>query len=229
VQIGNSWIATGEWRSRLHHNVFSDPGQNNDQDSFNFIARVGTTIDVYSNYFFDAGRHGIMDVGLGGSRYWNNVIVRAGNFTTGSSVYGIRMSQSSRPRAKSDHLNGNPGGGKVWNNTIIGMPDSAIHFANGQKDPVNEAYNNAMMGNGRTITFSSSDGSTADARHNRSSGLSFVDASRDDYRLKSDSLAIQAGLNLSEYFQNDVVGRQRPSGDAWDIGAHQFADLDPSP
>jgi hypothetical protein len=170
-----------------------------------------------------------MDVGLGGSRYWNNVIVRAGNFTTGSSVYGIRMSQSSRPRAKSDHLNGNPGGGKVWNNTIIGMPDSAIHFANGQKDPVNEAYNNAMMGNGRTITFSSSDGSTADARHNRSSGLSFVDASRDDYRLKSDSLAIQAGLNLSEYFQNDVVGRQRPSGDAWDIGAHQFADLDPSP
>lgn len=48
----------------------------------------------------------------------------------------------------------------------------------------------------------------------------FVSSS--DFHLQSDSPAISAGTNLSEYFTTDYDGNARPSSGGWDIGAYQY-------
>ena len=50
----------------------------------------------------------------------------------------------------------------------------------------------------------------------------FVDPDNGDFRLLSDSPAVNAGVNLSQYFLTDIVGTYRGQGGAWDIGAFEF-------
>lgn len=52
----------------------------------------------------------------------------------------------------------------------------------------------------------------------------FVDHTNGDFRLRTGSPAINAGTDLSMYFEEDIIGINRPQGDCeiWDIGAFEF-------
>ncbi len=43
-----------------------------------------------------------------------------------------------------------------------------------------------------------------------------------DYHLQDGSPAIDAGLDVSDWIENDIDGNDRPWGDAWDIGADEY-------
>ena len=49
----------------------------------------------------------------------------------------------------------------------------------------------------------------------------FVDAERGDFRLQNSSAAINSGREAKGLIDKDIVGRQRPLFDAWDVGAFE--------
>ncbi|MBU0670823.1 fibronectin type III domain-containing protein, partial [Patescibacteria group bacterium] len=55
------------------------------------------------------------------------------------------------------------------------------------------------------------------------SGVHAQTATENNFYLKSDSPAIDAGTDLSDYFTDDYVGVTRPYEEAWDIGAYEYA------
>ena len=57
----------------------------------------------------------------------------------------------------------------------------------------------------------------------RIADLLFVNAAAGDFKLQSNSPAINAGQDLSSYFNNDFNGILRPQGNAWDIGAYEVS------
>ena len=61
-----------------------------------------------------------------------------------------------------------------------------------------------------------------DASNNMNADPSFVNEAGKDFRLQSGSIAIDAGVTVSQV-QDDIVGVPRPMGSAYDIGAYEFA------
>lgn len=79
---------------------------------------------------------------------------------------------------------------------------------------------------GGSVTLTSATNISSDATSPqaglRNITLTFVDAAGDDYRLAvTDTDAIDAGTTIGS-FSDDIDGTTRPSGSAWDIGAHEF-------
>ena len=53
--------------------------------------------------------------------------------------------------------------------------------------------------------------------------MRFVNFSNNNLNLKSDSPAIDAGINLSEFnINDDILGVMRPQGNAFDLGAYEY-------
>ncbi len=100
----------------------------------------------------------------------------------------------------------------IYNNTIYDN-DEGIYIESSDVTVVN----NIIYSNGTTI----SGGSVRD--HNLiNTDPKFVDAANGNFQLREDSPAIDAGTSIS-LFNKDILDNNRPSGSAWDIGAHEFA------
>ena len=129
--------------------------------------------------------------------------------------------------------------GTVLNNTIVGNAAEGLRFGGG----THEARNNLVVQNGagisrKTGAFTYSNnlvyGNTQDYADDAGSPSSlrsasdiskpprFVNATGADYRLAKGSPAINAGASLVGVVDNDILGVQRPSHRAFEIGAYEF-------
>lgn len=134
---------------------------------------------------------------------------------------------------------------KVYNNVFANISSSAIGLRAYTNGPITtaEVKNNIFYQFG--APYWTEGGSTVDASNNilyKGSGSldpgrypgdicnqdpNFIDPISLNFRLRSDSPAIDAGIALTG-FSYDIVGTPRPQGRAWDIGAYEFADQGPA-
>jgi hypothetical protein len=111
------------------------------------------------------------------------------------------------------------GPGYVHNNTFIGggwamdcLTDNIIDFANNIMYPDGGQGYNGNSSMSPAVTY----------RNNFATDPIFFNALAADYRLHSNSTAIDSGIDLSAYFATDKNGISRPQGSAWDIGAYEY-------
>jgi hypothetical protein len=114
--------------------------------------------------------------------------------------------------------------GKAYNNTVYGS-EIGLNGDTSTGCTRCEFINNIAYGNdininpGTTgVTFS----------HNLTADPLFVDAAARDFRLRTGSPAIDAGVTLS-VVQTDYAGVSRPQGAAYDIGAYEYVSEPPPP
>jgi len=131
---------------------------------------------------------------------YNNVIYGIGPGGYGNA--GIRVYKGS--------------GAKIYNNTVYGSAGSGVYLDGGDHTQV---MNNILFGNawGDFVDY----GSETNASNNLTSDPRFVNAAARDFRLQSDSPAIDRGIYLPEV-PNDRLGAPRPTGSAFDVGAYEF-------
>ena len=101
---------------------------------------------------------------------------------------------------------------EVWNST----------FGSGVSRTFRAASSTAAGLDVQNVLFMGSTPSElAGASNLRATAAYFVDASRHDYRLRSTSLAVDAGASLTSV-DTDRLGVKRPAQRYWDIGAYEF-------
>jgi hypothetical protein len=105
----------------------------------------------------------------------------------------------------------------MWNNNIYGHSQMAVELAYVSGS---EIRNNIFWQNGTDGMVSH--GVTFMESNNLTIGPRFLDPSNFDFRLQSDSPAIDAGFDLSDKFSKDFIGTKRGFGGGWDIGAYEF-------
>ena len=108
----------------------------------------------------------------------------------------------------------NAGGVKVWGNTIYGGkgPGIALYF----DCPGWEVRSNIIVENSGEAIL----GEPAVSDHNLFSDARFVNSSQNDFRLRADSPAIDAGVDIG--LSMDIDGNPRPQGAGYDIGAYEY-------
>jgi hypothetical protein len=115
-----------------------------------------------------------------------------------------------------DTIWGGPAYTRIYNNTIYGGGGQGITIGpdvTGARVMNNIAYRN----NGEIIDYASS----TQKSNNLTSNPAFVNAAGADFQLQPGSPAIDAGTTLSEV-TNDITGKLRPVGGAYDIGAYEY-------
>jgi parallel beta-helix repeat protein len=110
-------------------------------------------------------------------------------------------------------------GNKIWNNTVANNSTSGIKIDSGASNT--EVRNNIAYGNAGSAFIN---GGTGTTESNNLFGVDplFMNPSGNDFKLKPDSRAVDAGASLSAV-TTDVSGVPRPQGRTHDIGAHEFS------
>jgi hypothetical protein len=103
---------------------------------------------------------------------------------------------------------------KIYNNTVYNNEHIGISVSGGS----GEVRNNISYGNGDQNIASGK----YTASNNLTSNANFINASAADFRLQSNSPAINAGANLGVNVPTDKDGVSRPQGGAYDIGAYEY-------
>lgn len=131
----------------------------------------------------------------------------------------------------------------AYNNLIYGNHGYGASISESGGSSSNKLYNNALYGNTSAILVGSG-ASSAEVKNNivysnwdngvrdlgyRSSVISnytsnpqFIDEAGADFRVRSSSATINAGVDLSATFTNDMMGTPRPLGGAFDIGPYEY-------
>ena len=135
---------------------------------------------------------------------YNNIVY--GNGVRGSSA-GLRVGSQGPLR------------NALYNNTVFGNP-KGIEIRSGSDTIVR---NNIIYDNGSNYI---DNGTGTVASNNLTVDPKFVDASGLDFRLRSSSPAIDAGMSISAV-TDDFAGVLRPQGGSYDIGAYEFSDNAP--
>jgi hypothetical protein len=102
---------------------------------------------------------------------------------------------------------------KIYNNTVYNNEYMGISVSGGS----GEIRNNISYGNGNQNIASGK----YTASNNLTSNPNFVNGGASDFRLQSNSPAINAGVNLVDV-PTDKDGVLRPQGGAYDIGAYEY-------
>jgi hypothetical protein len=138
---------------------------------------------------------------------------------------------------------------KVYNNTVYGTPavsPTGFRFTGSSTRGYahnGQVYNNIFIGDGGFYAFhvdtigttannniiSNLNGSAKDASQEGADGINggfvpgdiFIDLNNFDLKLKSSSIAVDAGASLSD-FNTDIINTIRPQGLKWDIGAYEY-------
>ncbi|MBE7552562.1 MAG: right-handed parallel beta-helix repeat-containing protein [Anaerolineales bacterium] len=211
----------------IHHNeVYRDSRIAHQGDETGIIINKGSVCNVYNNLIKDGGGVGIYVQGNGGNKIYNNVIINAGQNNSPNIGYGIKITTGS-----------NTGNSiYVLNNTIIRPKEIGISYQN-QVGSNNLIQNNIIVqpgGGDKAYIALNQQIKIIKVSHNLTiydmAVAKFVNPDSDNYSLRSDSPAIDAGLNLSAYgITTDYKGNARPQGANFDLGAYEFVLATPPP
>jgi hypothetical protein len=223
---------------KIYNNVLTDCSINETNAQMSGILIGGGTLaDCYNNLILDSHGTGILIFGSGGTKVFNNVIVRPGkSYAPGDSdkrEHGIYIDD------KTDLHHTYYG---IYSNTIIQPKSDGIRVSSSFQfqtriynniivDPgawdVYENDNTDRTGNDSFVYFESSLQPAALAANAFVLSISdprFVNASIDDYHLSENSQYIDSGRNLSDQgnVNFDFDGKTRPLNGLWDIGAYEY-------
>jgi len=157
--------------------------------------------------------------GIGKNYVFDNVIVNPG-------TEAINVNTRPTPLTTDIVSKGFLGGVYIINNTIVGASHAAI------KEYINEAPGNVMYNNlivSSAVLWDQTKLYCDWSKGNNVvipllSAAGFVDPSKDDYRLKTTSLAVNAGRDVSSFQVTfDMANLARPTGGTWDAGAFELA------
>ncbi|GAA5034726.1 hypothetical protein GCM10011506_29210 [Marivirga lumbricoides] len=249
LYIGNSFYANGakkECGQRLPHDIVNIKIYKNDVRNTGWDGiQLGSAVQgakIYSNTIENFGvenranqRSGIQ-IGEGtGGLCFNNIIKNgSGN---GMTVLGYGDNIIFNNLIVNPKLIGvfvderySPGEGfKLFNNTIVnsGLEGIKVYAWNLK----NEVKNNLVInpanidaeGSNAYIDYGSNTETEANFFAMKIEELNLFNINKDDYSLTRDSPVIDEGVDLSSYgIDMDILGRKRPSGADFDIGAYEF-------
>lgn len=190
---------------KIHHNLVENFGISPFADAQDNGVQIGegSSGDMYMNKVINGPGNGIIVLGQGNTRVFNNLVVNPG--THGAFV-------DNRGQASGDVA--------FINNTFVGVKDGGIKTYNELVG--NKFYNNIIVGSGEP--FSYDNGATGDEQNNlnfaNESEAGFKNASGGDYSLTPESPAVDKGMNGGVTV--DIENKARPSGAATDVGAYEL-------
>ena len=212
IQVGSA-IAGSE----IHHNTILGFGATNEYAQQSGIQiNPGTNAEVYNNIIDSGTGYGIFAGGRGGSHIYNNIIRNA--------------LQGGIICADYDPID--PSGFIFSNNTILNCNDYGIYMLSNRTN-TNQFVNNIIVSGGVTYNASYTHvrlnsgtikwTESNNIKTNNITDLKFVNATSKDFRLLSNSPAIDGGKNMSAYsITFDLDENPRPKGSGFDIGAYEF-------
>ncbi|MBI1294530.1 DUF1565 domain-containing protein [bacterium] len=220
----------------IKNNVVSNPHNGRGKEGIN-VKEGAANGKVYNNRVFDMSRTGLYVDAY--DKYVTNVEIY-GNVVY-NSLHGLVIASERRGTVsniavynnvfyKNEHsgiwLTGYLDGGPfedilVYNNTVYGNANRGIAVTNREATGVT-VRNNIAVGNANQQIQIDSGVPAVTVEHNLTDGdAGFVDPGRDDFRLRSDSPAIdKADSAGAPAF--DVLGFARPQGAGYDQGAFEF-------
>lgn len=167
--------------------------------------------------------------GTGANNADNNVVRKNrayNNATNSQHAAGILIGSGSGNSASNNIAYGQPVGimvgyngstnSKIYNNTVYNNRVDGIQIRSSSSTAT--VKNNIAYSNGTNI-HNYSNGTTL--ANNLTRNPNFTNASDGDFRLRSDSAAINAGTTLSQV-SDDFKGTSRPQGGSFDIGAYEY-------
>ncbi|SEO47794.1 right-handed parallel beta-helix repeat-containing protein [Mucilaginibacter sp. OK283] len=207
IQVGSAILGC-----EIYNNTVKTPGVSPFASYQNNGIQIGegTGGKCYNNVIKDAPGNGIIVLGLGDNLVFNNYIIN-------SKAYGIFADSRYTPGPNFQFIN----------NTIIGSALGGIKL-NSETIPMNTVINNAIIQSDLVLPIikkSSNVKLTASNNYvaNDVSPCQFVNYAEDDFHLLSSSPLINAGANVLSYgVEFDYYGTQRPSADAFAIGATEY-------
>ncbi len=203
----------------------------------------GSACDCFNNVILNGEGAGIFEQGLGNTRIYNNLIVRAGlngdpyrpRGLDGIAIWGLNRTYSAGNSIY------------VYNNTIINPKNNGITLAYDPNIQGDDSYiaNNIIINPG-SLAYHTSNPSEAYVETMLNPQVTiennimttdilypqFVNAASDNYQLQAASPAVDAGINLAWFFGEDLAGNPRDND--FDIGAYEyqgggFYDYSPNP
>ncbi len=234
LKIYNNIVVNSGWEAiqvgcaiegtEIHHNTISNYGTVNRQHQNNGIQiGSGTGGLVYNNLINKGTGNGMIIMGTGDNVMYNNIIVDAGS-------NGVFCDERFTPGE----------GFKFINNTILNPARDGIRLY-AELVPMNTIINNIIANPGTYGDYTGAGGRTSkdafvyllspDVNVKMSNNLfavtvdqvRFVDASRENYRLKANSPAVNDGHDISRYeIKQDFYLSTRLKGQTVDIGASEY-------
>lgn len=211
-------------RCDIHHNqIFRDSQANRSNQQGGIMNNPGSVCNIYNNFIKDGGGPGIFVQGNGGNVLANNVIVSAGqNMAVGNNGGdGITI------------ISGSNTGSSIYvlNNTLVRPRNFGVKF-HCRKGSDNCIQNNIIVGPGNLDSYGQAAYiqtwryTNVSVTHNLGrqdlADVKFKDPTRDDYSIQWNSLAVDAGIDpIPGMVTLDYVGRSRPQGAYYDIGAYE--------
>ena len=169
--------------------------------NLNYTMENSSNVHVYNNIFdgSDVTNYVLVDWGgmSGANTIYNNTIVNS----SGSSALQVKGGGSSTWVIKNNIIDG----GKVTNDT------TGVTYAN-------NLYTGLSSFQASRYGWALKSGEFVETNLN----LIFTTPSNQDYTLFSTSRAVDAGLDLSASYTDDLLGTTRPQGSAYDIGAYEY-------
>ncbi len=229
------------YNSQIHHNqIYSDSREERIYQMSGIMVNPGSSCDVYNNVIINGKGTGISMQGIGGQKIYNNLIVNSGKDyqpgnQTSAQKFGIYCKYEINEGTDSSFL--------FANNTIINPKSDGIRFQNRQSSD-NIFCNNLIVNPGAYDYYENSGNTSVSGPDSyiyiyyddidflefnnifrrTPTEIAFTDTLERNYNLLPESIAIDAGADLSQYGINtDILDQIRPFGQHYDVGAFEYA------